>query len=355
MMISVIVPFYNARNYIERFLKAFHNQTSQNYELILVDDGSNDGSKELLDTLKNTYNFVYVFQNNRGVSEARNTGVQYAKYENILFADIDDIVEKNYIERFYLNIDDNNSLICCSYNIEYPKEDRSLKKLLHVNLEKLEKDQSIFEIDVNGMLNVVWNKLFFKSILVDNKVKFNSDLKSGEDLDFVYHYCRFIKKIKIIEEPLYNYIRIDGHSTLNNYIPNLEINLDFVENAREQFYSSSTLQASEYKEFLDSCYINSKMIVLNNSYKLDAPRKLNKKVIYSIINDSKLRRCLDNVKYSTFNQVIFYFAVKSRNFYIFYLIYNVLFFMRNNMNFLYNVLKPLFFDFKFLGKRGNKL
>ena len=95
MKISLIIPTYNRANLIENTLLSVFNQTIKVDEIIVVDDGSTDNTKQILEQ----YDIKYIFQENQGVSSARNTGIKRAKNEWICFLDSDDIWEHNKIEK----------------------------------------------------------------------------------------------------------------------------------------------------------------------------------------------------------------------------------------------------------------
>ena len=101
-MISVIIPVYNASRYVDRVVQCVQLQTFHDWELILVDDGSKDGSGQVCDKHADKDSRVRVIhQRNRGASAARRVGIENARGEYLIFIDCDDIVEEDYIERLY--------------------------------------------------------------------------------------------------------------------------------------------------------------------------------------------------------------------------------------------------------------
>ncbi|EGP5093783.1 glycosyltransferase, partial [Enterococcus faecium] len=120
MNVSIIIPFYNAENHLENCLVSFLKQTVQNYEIVLVDDGSIDRSKEIISKFNQKLNIKYIYQTNRGVSAARNLGILKSKNRYLLFVDVDDTIYPTFVEKFMNSIKFNNQLTCCSYLIDYP-------------------------------------------------------------------------------------------------------------------------------------------------------------------------------------------------------------------------------------------
>ena len=101
-LISVVVPVYNVKQYLDDCMHSIVNQTYENIEIILVDDGSTDGSGELCEEWKGKDSRIRVIhQENGGLSAARNTGIEHAKGSYIAFVDSDDWVSEEYIEKLY--------------------------------------------------------------------------------------------------------------------------------------------------------------------------------------------------------------------------------------------------------------
>lgn len=339
--ISVIVPFYNAEKYIEQCLNGLINQTVKNFEIILVDDGSTDSTQEIISSkYLSLYNIIhYVYQNNQGVSVARNKGIELARNEYVIFVDADDLLEPDFIENFMIFTKNKIDLVCCSYYIDYPNNNRSFLKKIDKKILDNNTDQTVFEIDKLGMLNVVWNKMFKKSILINNKLFFDSKLKSGEDLVFVLNYCQYINSIKIISKPLYHYLRVEKQSTLMRYIKNLDKNLEISWKARQDFYSKSNVGKNNYEYFLERIYLSEKISILNNAYRPDAPYKERKKIIKCLLNDIRLSIIFESVKPNSFSEKIFFYTVKKGSISLMITIYNFLFFFRNKFSWFYSKIR----------------
>ena len=124
--VSVIVPVYNVEEYLERCLDSLVNQTLKDIEIIIVNDGSTDGSKEIIQKYLNKYkNIVYLEKENGGLSSARNYGIPYAKGEYIGFVDSDDYVEITMYENMYNKaIEEKSDMVECDFIWEYPNKKR---------------------------------------------------------------------------------------------------------------------------------------------------------------------------------------------------------------------------------------
>ena len=112
--VSIIIPVYNAKNFIERCISSVLCQSYSDIEVITVDDGSSDGSGAILDMLeKQDRRILVIHQENKGVSVARNNGIKVATGKYILFVDADDMIEADAIEKLMDNSE--NDLVCGSY------------------------------------------------------------------------------------------------------------------------------------------------------------------------------------------------------------------------------------------------
>jgi glycosyltransferase involved in cell wall biosynthesis len=108
-LISVIVPVFNGERYLSETLQSVMNQTHSNFEALIVDDGSTDGTKDVVSNLaQNDARIKYVYQANQGVSAARNTGIKYAKGEYLAFLDYDDLWEPENLELKILKFQEDN-------------------------------------------------------------------------------------------------------------------------------------------------------------------------------------------------------------------------------------------------------
>ena len=141
--VSIIVPFYNVENYIEKCLETLVNQTLKDIEIILVNDGSKDRSIDIVNKFLKQYpeKIVYLEKENGGLSDARNFGIPHAKGEYIEFLDSDDYVEKDMYENMYeLAKKEDSDMVECDFYWEYPdklKKDEGI--IYHGKKEMIEK------------------------------------------------------------------------------------------------------------------------------------------------------------------------------------------------------------------------
>lgn len=195
--VSVIVPVYNVEKYLERCLNSLINQTLQNIEIIIVNDGTKDNSEEIIKKFIEKYpqKIVYLKKENGGLSDARNYGMPYAKGEYIAFLDSDDYVEKDiYKEMYELAKKENSDMVECDFLWEYPNKIREdIGQTYNGKKEMLEKVRV-----------VAWNKLIRRSILEETKIQFPKGLRY-EDVEFTYKLIPYLEKVSFLKKPYIHY------------------------------------------------------------------------------------------------------------------------------------------------------
>lgn len=209
-MISIIIPFFNGREYIERCLQSFFNQTSKNFELLLIDDGSTVSSDDLILPYFKKLNIKSIHTKHNGVSYARNVGIKNSVGEIIGFCDVDDVVNCNLVKIIEnISFKTKCDLIYTGVYVENNKEKIEMFQHKYYNqiiTEKKEKSKFLDEVLFdNNVYGAVWNKFFKRSII---EYEFNENISILEDLYFIFNNIVSTKKITIyrVDVPLYCYI-----------------------------------------------------------------------------------------------------------------------------------------------------
>ena len=222
-MVSIIVPAYNCIESLECCVGSIRQQTYTNFELMLVDDGSTDGSGELCDKLAAEDTRIRVIHKpNGGVSSARNAGIDAATGGYITFCDSDDYLEPDYLEALIQAAESNpdcGHIWCCFQTVTgYQKENAapnytSAKSLLCYTLQDY---MSLHEMWLDAE---PWNKLYRTDIVQTAKVRFPEDLSLGEDwlFNLAYIDASANEKIVVVTKPLYNYMRGNDESLDSKY------------------------------------------------------------------------------------------------------------------------------------------
>lgn len=200
MKLSVIVPVYNTEQYLPRCIDSILSQSFTDYELLLIDDGSKDGSGAICDTYSKKDGRVCVFhKENGGVSSARNLGLQEAKGEWVTFVDSDDWIEEDY---FQIPFEDGSDLYI--QNMKYANG--NFEEFFECSTITQEESRDFFENNLHShMFRTVWCFFFRRKTLVDNGIEFDESIKLGEDTLFAMDYYRYTGTIHIIGSSKYVY------------------------------------------------------------------------------------------------------------------------------------------------------
>ena len=233
--ISIIIPVYNVKKYLLSCLESVLGQTYENKEIIIVDDGSNDGSETICDEYAKRDSNVYVYhKSNGGLSSARNYGIERATGEWILFIDSDDWCDKEYINKIIKAYDPDKDVdvIISSSNIQRSNGEFYCRKptFLHEGIyssnaqvdmlkaltfcgQRFIKQKWDIELDSSAMNASPWDKLYKTSIIKDHKLRFRVETKVYEDSLFNIEYFDFVKKVLIVDAKGYYYRYVEASIT----------------------------------------------------------------------------------------------------------------------------------------------
>ena len=226
--ISIIVPVYKAENVLAKCADSVLAQTFDDWELLLIDDGSPDGSGALCDDYAGQDDRVRVFhKTNGGVSSARNLGMEGARGDYILFIDADDWIEPNTCKTLLKALEEAeaDSAGCAHWNIQPSGEKWAEPGALPAGVydagairkgivdrllgQRLGKPGEV----LNGF---IWRFLFSRSIIMDHSVRFSGAYL--EDELFLMEYFCLAKRLAMVDEPLYYYLQ-NPASVTRNYLP----------------------------------------------------------------------------------------------------------------------------------------
>lgn len=222
---SIVVPCYNAEKYIENAFSGIKNQTFDDYEVIAIDDGSKDNTRTLINDIAaiNSKVNVIIHSENKGLSAARNTGIENANGEFILFLDVDDDYEKDLLKILKERIDSTNpDLVIYSLFEEYTG--KSNYSIIHKrpeafcnNIKLMGKEIAFLENET--MLGYAWNKAYRLSVIKDNKLLFEK-IDHIEDILFNISFLKKAKNFYVIETPLYHYKNAGTNGLTAKELPN---------------------------------------------------------------------------------------------------------------------------------------
>ena len=239
--VSVIIPVYGIERFIGRCAESLFNQTIDNAEFIFVDDATPDRS---IDILKNVlYRFpnrvkqtiIMHHETNKGLPDARNTGLSTARGEYIFNFDGDDFADAEMLEDMYRKAkDDDSDIVWCDWILSFKRNERYMK-------------QPAFDTPLDalkGMLGGsmkynVWNKLIRRQILTENKILFPSGYSMGEDMTILLAFAN-AKKVSYLKKAFYHYVKLNNNAISKSYsakaVEDLKFNINKVETQLRQLY-----------------------------------------------------------------------------------------------------------------------
>lgn len=232
--ISIILPVYNSQQTISRTIDSVIKQTYDNYELIIINDGSTDNSENICVEYVNKYKKIkYIKTKNEGVSNARNLGIDNATGNYIMFIDSDDEYYKNTLETVYEYIEQKTDLIIFGYNRIHVHKNKTKEMNTDVTYLKNGKEKNVFieKTQRKYLFNQIWNKVYKTKILKDNNIKFDIKIASGEDYRFNLKYIDCINNAICIDRILYNYYSTDSGLSLKTGSDKLYVK---IENLKQQ-------------------------------------------------------------------------------------------------------------------------
>lgn len=234
-LVSIIIPVYNAESYLNRCIESVLRQTYKNIELVLINDGSTDGSEIIIERYLDDKRIVYRKSANNGVSTARNLGISMSSGEYILFVDSDDYIKDELVEFMVENIKDNDLLIS-GYSEYYVEKDDFTDHCCAGFCGKIEDFLSIIPRYLNPpfLLGPCF-KLFKSNIIQSKNLLFPIELSFGEDAEFVLNYMENINSVICVDYIGYVYVKsnkeslsssfrndkMDIYNRLNNHISEL--------------------------------------------------------------------------------------------------------------------------------------
>lgn len=239
-LVSVVVPVYNVRDYLEECVCSLVKQTYSNIEVLLIDDGSTDGSGDLCDSLANKDDRISTFhKTNGGLSDARNYGIDCLTGDFVAFVDSDDFVHPNYVERLLEPFfsDDELDISVCSYSLFEDGQLFELPDTTNGGYETITSKEALSRLcepHRSMQLEIACSKLFKKSLL--HGIRFPVG-KVHEDTATTYKLYYAARHIAVSEAKLYYYRQRAGSIT-GKFRPS---NMDMIGNLieRDQFYRSN--------------------------------------------------------------------------------------------------------------------
>lgn len=292
--LSIIIPVYNLEKYIDRCLNSIFVQENQNFEVIIINDGSTDTSSFIIENaIKDKNNYKLFNVPNSGVSAARNLGLRNASGEYVFFLDGDDWISENFEKKITELIDYSTDLIMFGFKV-WKQDLISYKEILPSEKILLKNNFSLKEFYIkNEQLNFFspWNKIYRKSLLLDNNIFFREGQKFGEDAILNMHVLRIASNVLVIPQALYNYRDDrDGsahHTYSSQRLSDLIVLLNEINTLLEHWKIKEQIGKSEELKTIFHAYINFSN-KKNYCYK-EFKKDISQENILMILNDIKYR------------------------------------------------------------------
>lgn len=295
--VSIIIPIYNARQYLEKCLDSVINQTLKDIEIILIDDGSTDSSLKICQEYAQKDNRITILaQKNQGAGAARNKGLKLAHGQYLSFLDADDIFDSNMLELMYKTAESQKTdiVICDVFHfnnktnkIEYFEE--TIKKD-YIPQKNTFNYKDFPNYIFNCFQNWTWNKLFNAKFIQNNNIKFQ-EIKRTNDLYFTCCALILADKISYIDKRLVYYrYGTDNNAQSTNYVAPTDFAKAFI-------HLKDFLEKKQIYETVKPSYINWALSgCLYNIYSLRNNPKEQKKLLNYLIKEgfSKLDITLKN-------------------------------------------------------------
>lgn len=209
-LISIILPVYNAEKYLRETIQSVMNQTYSKFEIIAVNDGSQDSSLEILKQFSDE-RIRIVDKENTGVSDSRNIAIDMSNGEFVCFLDADDYFSPHYLQRMYETAMENHAdMVVCNYMPFRGVPVFAERKTEAISIKK------IGALVQAGVLTSTWTKLVKTSILREYEIRFDQSMTFGEDLFFCWKAYLASESVWMLDEKLYGY-RMTGSGATSKY------------------------------------------------------------------------------------------------------------------------------------------
>lgn len=216
--VSIIVPAYNVEKYIKRTLDSIINQNFRNFELIVVNDGSTDNTRQIIEEILLNSNISHniINKENEGVSIARNTGIKSAKGDYIFFLDGDDYIKEDCIEKLYNTLIKNGCDAAYTNYIKITDNGEELNIIPQVILPNTFSSEYLIKLEATMAITFSFCQIMYKrSTILDNNLSFSPKIKYGEDTEFALRTLTHINRIAYVPENLIFYVQREDSATSN--------------------------------------------------------------------------------------------------------------------------------------------
>lgn len=272
MKFSVLIPVYNIEKYLDECIQSVLNQTYQNFEIVLVNDGSTDSSGKICDRYQTKYpdKIKIIHQLNQGQLASRCSAIKESIGEYCIFADADDLLVETALETINYRLIQYNYPDMIVYSFYYESEDGSIRKADKFFEEGILPIEEFYKHFYTGIgLNNLWTKAVKRNIALCNGYDFSSyyDLRCSEDKLHSIIMVDQCKSVAYIYEPLYRYRLFSGSVTRNYTVESIEkFNSVGIYGIEKEYLKKWNLPLPEYQQRLDSSCIRTAFYIFDLFY-----------------------------------------------------------------------------------------
>ena len=318
MELSIIIPCYNVEKFVQKCANSILVQKGFDYELIFVNDGSKDNTLHVLENLVVKDNRIKVInQENQGLSGARNTGIEKATGEYVMFVDADDWLEPNAFE-LILDKFNQEDLFCFSYNRVFDNKitPRDLKIEGSFDANFIQRrmvgliGKELSDPSQADSLVTAWGKIYKTEIIKENQIQFTDTKEIGtEDALFNIQYLEFAEKVNVLNIPLYNYLKNNYESLTKLYKPNLFQQWKTLYQKISEIISNKNIDFQ--KALSNRIALSIIGLSLNETFS-EKPFSLKRQKISEILHDDLYQKAYQNLemKYFPLHWKVFFYAAK---------------------------------------------
>ncbi|MFR1824095.1 MAG: glycosyltransferase family 2 protein [Clostridium saudiense] len=312
--VSILIPVYNTEKTLSRCLESVINQSLEEIEIIITNDGSVDGSQSIIDNyIKKDNRIKCFYQENSGLGATRNNGIEIARGEYIAFLDSDDYVDLDYYEKMYEIAKIKNADMVISGYVERYR-DKSKDRIVGFN--NLNKEEYCIDVLNGNIAGFSWNKLYRRELINKNKLKFplRSELENVEDQYFTIRCLLLANDIVFMDKSYINYC-INVNSIVQSYQPTLIKDVIKLYDKNLKFVKENS-NCTSYIEAMNENLVKSIISIINNEFKVTRKCSNNEKLksIKSILEYHQYCKIIASVRLKNLSTLdkIYYILLKNK-------------------------------------------
>ncbi|MDA5541700.1 glycosyltransferase [Streptococcus thermophilus] len=319
-LLTVVIPVYNVEKYLKRCVESVLVQEWNNYDILLVDDGSTDSSPQICDDYVKAYDFISVIhKENGGLSEARNTGISNAEGEYVYFLDSDDWIEPNTFSDL-AEVIESDQYDIISFNQEFVKSEHDIIKSDSKRTKRLTGKEALIDMFSYGFITgFATDKIYRKALFTKNTIQFPVG-KYYEDLGTNYKLFLSAKKVYATNQKYYHYL-IDNPDAITKSWNEQKLE-NMISFYKELYYSDTVRSKLDSSELAIAkiYFVNGMTHILASLYKskldkkyIDITNEVKQELVKNSVSLSQMKDQPNKLKYILFRLKLLKLAFSIQN------------------------------------------